>query len=134
MISAFRASVLVLCLLATAFGLPIKPEQEPSINCNQRVLDSNGVGITRKVKIVEKPEPKRTRAARAKGTGGIVLLRLVLNASKKVSDISVIQGLPNGLTAAATKQAERIKFEPALKDGCPISVTIRMEYSFTSNN
>ena len=69
-----------------------------------------------------------------KHTEGVVLLSLVLSATKTVTEITVLQGLPDGLTEVAKQHAERIKFEPALKDGCPISVKLKVAYSFTSKN
>jgi TonB family protein len=115
-------------------GLAVTPRQAPTTTCTDKVVDATGIPVTRKVRILEKPNPQRTQAARNKHTEGVVILSVVLNASRKVTDISVIQGLPDGLTESSIKQAERIRFEPALKDGCPVSVKMQVEYSFTSSN
>ena len=108
--------------------------QTTTTTCANKLVDANGNPANRKVKILEKPNPERTQVARNKHTEGTVILSVVLNASRKVTDITVIQGLPDGLTESSIKQAQRIRFEPALKDGCPVSVKMQVEYSFTSSN
>jgi TonB family protein len=125
--------VIVVVVLFGGSGLPALG-QTPTTSCTDKIFDNNGNPVTKKVRILEKPNPQRTQAARNKHTEGDVILSVVLNASGKVTDITVIQGLPNGLTESSIKHAERIRFEPALKDGCPVSVTMQVAYSFTSSN
>ena len=116
--------VLICSFLGTSFA------KTSSIKCANRVLDKDGAGVNRKARIIEKPNPKRTEKARLKGTEGIVLLSIVLDASRKVTGINVIEGLPDGLTDAAIETARLIKFDPALEDGCPVSIRVRVEYVF----
>ena len=52
-------------------------------------------------------------------------------ASGEVGQITVIQGLPDGLTDQAIVAARLLKFQPATKDGVPVSKTITIDYSFT---
>lgn len=130
-----KSNLLVwLAITLFASGAQVSLGQQPSATCIDKVVDKNGVGVTRKIRILEKPDPKRTDKARANGTEGFVILSVVLNELKKVTDITVVEGLPDGLTEAAISQAERIRFEPALKDGCPKAVKLRVEYSFSSDN
>ena len=124
--------VLLLSLMGSAYGPTAVPRQ--AATCTEKVLDANGNPVNRKVRILEKPNAQRTQAARDKHTEGVVILNVVFNASGKVTDITVVQALPEGLTEAAMKSAERIRFEPALKDGCPESVQLQVRYNFTSSN
>ena len=58
------------------------------------------------------------------------MLRAVFAADGKVKHISVIAGLPDGLTERAIVAARGIKFVPAKKDGRPVSMWMQLEYNF----
>jgi len=118
--------LLVSFYIATADALSHQSEQP----CKGKVVDQNGVPVTRKPVIKAKPNPKVTEEAVKNKTKGEVLLKLVLGADRQVTDVEVIQGLPNGLTEAAVAAARQIKFEPALKDGCPVSRELKVVYQF----
>ena len=60
----------------------------------------------------------------------VVLLRIRFLASGKIGDISVIKGLPNGLTEKAIEAARKISFEPKKVNGVPQDVTRQIEYTF----
>ena len=62
---------------------------------------------------------------------GVVRLRVTFLASGKVGEVTVVSGLPNGLTEQAIEAARKIKFEPAKKDGVAYTVTKLVEYTFT---
>jgi hypothetical protein len=47
-----------------------------------------------------------------------------------VSGVSVIKGLPDGLTEKAISAAKQIRFSPAQKDGRTVSQYIVLEYNF----
>jgi TonB family protein len=80
--------------------------------------------------ITYKPEPGFTEEARRENVTGMVRLRAVLSASGEVTNISVIKGLPDGLTERAINAARQIKFRPAQKDGHIVSQYIVLEYNF----
>jgi TonB family protein len=84
----------------------------------------------RKAIIVYKPEPTYTEEARKKRVSGVVRLRLVLGAAGEAKDISVIKGLPGGLTEKAAEAARYMLFFPAQKDGRPVSQFVVLEYNF----
>jgi|ERR1051326_2480721 TonB family protein len=89
--------------------------------------------VDKKLVIKEpRPEPNYTRAACEKDIRGHVLLQAVLTSDGKVDDIEVLQGLPEGLTEGAIEAARRIKFKPAVKNGRPVSVRLKLEYNFFS--
>jgi TonB family protein len=68
--------------------------------------------------------------ASAKRVGGLVILSAVFRADGRVSHLRVITGLPEGLTETAVETARRIRFQPATKDGQPVSVRMQLEYRF----
>ena len=86
--------------------------------------------VARKAVIISKPEPGFTEEARRRNTQGTVSLRLILEADGKVSNISLIKTLPDGLTERAIDAARHIMFLPAMKDGRRVSQWVRIEYNF----
>lgn len=86
--------------------------------------------VDSKAWIVSKPPPAYPRAARDNGTGGKVVLKILLSSSAKVTSVEVIKGLPDGLTESAVKAACAIRFEPATKDGHDVAQRVIVEYGF----
>lgn len=86
--------------------------------------------VTLKAVIRKQPNPSYTKKAEQNNVEGTVVLRAVLAANKKVSCIEVIKGLPDGLTEKAVEAAKKIKFDPAVKDGKPVSQWAWVEYNF----
>jgi TonB family protein len=86
--------------------------------------------VTRKAVLTAKPEPSFTEEARKNNVTGVVRLRAVLSASGSVQGISVVKGLPDGLTEKAIAAARGIRFTPAQKDGHTVSQYVTLEYNF----
>lgn len=82
----------------------------------------------RPLKIIHKPKPKYN--ADAGCVVGTVILRIAFLSNGEIGTISVVKGLPNGLTEDATDAAKRIQFEPMIKDGGPKTVTKQVEFAF----
>ena len=76
------------------------------------------------------PEPSYTEAASEAKITGTVVLKCTLSANGQVTTISVVSGLPHGLTEKAIAAARKIKFIPAMKDGKYVSVSTRLVYHF----
>jgi TonB family protein len=93
-----------------------------------RPFRQNEVG--RKALITFKPEPGFTEEARKNNVTGVVRLRAVLHASGSIQSISVVKGLPDGLTEKAISAARQIRFTPAEKDGRTVSQYVVLEYNF----
>lgn len=83
-----------------------------------------------KVRLISKPEPTYTDAARSKWITGTVVLKALLTGDGTVSMIQVVQGLPEGLTERAIAVARQIKFIPATKNGKNVSMWLQLEYNF----
>lgn len=86
--------------------------------------------VTQKARLLSRPEPQYTEAARRYRVSGTVVLRAVLSSDGKVIRIVTMRRLPHGLTRKAVEAAQRIRFEPAIKDGQPVSQYIQIEYNF----
>lgn len=102
---------------------------ESSDQAEEKVYQSSEV--TRRAHITYKPEPPFTEEARQRGVYGKVVLRVILRASGEVTDITVVKGLPHGLTEQCIEKAKQMKFEPAMKDGRPVSQYFQTEYHFS---
>jgi TonB family protein len=86
--------------------------------------------VSQRALITFKPEPGFTEDARKNNVTGLVRLRAILSASGEVTSISVVKGLPDGLTEKAIAAARQIKFHPAQKDGHTVSQYVVLEYNF----
>jgi TonB family protein len=89
-----------------------------------------GRGPSVALKILSKPRPGYTDAARLNGVQGNVILRVTFTADGSVGKIDVVRGLPDGLTERAIAAARKITFEPVMVNGRPITVTKQIEYGF----
>ena len=90
----------------------------------------NAKTVSRKARVVAKPEPGYTEDARRHQTTGTVVLKAVFASSGRVEKIVVLKPLPYGLTEKAKMAARNIRFIPALKDGKYVSMYIQLEYNF----
>jgi TonB family protein len=80
---------------------------------------------------VYKEKARYTEEARQQQIQGTVILRATFSADGRITDIRVVRGLPNGLTENAIVAAQRIRFQPALNNGVPITVRASLEFNFT---
>lgn len=86
--------------------------------------------VTKRAQIVRREEPRYTDDARNNLVTGTVVLRCIFAADRRVRNIAVVKGLPNGLTERAIEAARKIKFIPATKEGKPVSMWMQLEYNF----
>lgn len=87
--------------------------------------------VSEPFRIISKPRPAYTDAARQNQVTGVVRLRVTFSASGSIGSIAPVSGLPYGLTEQAIAAARQIRFEPAKKNGVPVPSTKIIEYSFT---
>ena len=86
--------------------------------------------VTQRARVLFKPEPQYTEAARKNGTTGTVILRVVFSSSGEVTNIQAVQKLGDGLTEKAIAAARQIRFAPATRLGQPVSMYMQLEYNF----
>lgn len=80
--------------------------------------------------VLTKPEPSYTDAARKAEVVGTVVLRAVFSSSGGVESLTVVRGLPHGLTERAIEAARGLRFIPGIKDGRFVSTSMQLEYNF----
>jgi TonB family protein len=66
--------------------------------------------------------PVYTEAARRARIEGAVILQLVIDTEGSVQEMTVLRGLPLGLTEAAVTAVEQWRFEPSTLSGRPVAV------------
>lgn len=115
-------------------GEAVQGSQPPPSRTEPETIDGERVYpasiVDQKPKILSKPKPGYTEEARRNKTQGVVIIRMVLTAKGTVEQLRVVRGLPDGLSEKGLEAARQIKFQPAVKDGKPVSVSILVEYSF----
>ncbi len=90
----------------------------------------SGKDVTSKARILEKPEPQYTEAARKNQITGTVVIKAIFSSSGQVTNVVAVSKLPDGLTEKAIAAARQIRFVPATKDGRPVSMYMQLEYNF----
>lgn len=110
----------------------IKVSDGPGIPLEPLSVEHAYVGreVDTKARMTNRPEPVYTAAARKHEVTGVVVLKVVFASTGVVTNIRVVQGLPDGLTERAIEAAKKIKFVPATKDGKNVSMWIQLEYNF----
>jgi TonB family protein len=81
--------------------------------------------------IIYKEKAGYSEDALKNGLEGRVILDVVFAADGSLKDLKVFSGLPDGLTERAIEAAKKIKFEPAIRGGKPVSVRGKLEFEFT---
>ncbi len=115
----------------------LKVEQQDKRVTKRKRINGQSTTIAKEdgvnpVRILSKPRPTYTVEARKNGVTGSIKLRVSFLASGTIGDVISVNTLPDGLTESAIEAAKGIKFQPATKNGTPLTVTKLVEYSFTT--
>jgi protein TonB len=86
-----------------------------------------------KPKPISVPQPAYTASARAASIEGKVRVRLTVDETGKVVDVSVLQGLGYGLDEAALEAARAATFEPATHCGKAVRATFNISMRFSAS-
>lgn len=86
--------------------------------------------VNKKAKLVDAPAAVYTAAAREAKVRDEVRLRLVLADDGTIRNMFPIKSAGHALTESAVIAAQQIKFEPAIKDGRPVSQFVTLVYEF----
>jgi TonB family protein len=86
--------------------------------------------VDKKARITKFFPPEYTEEARKAQITGTVFLKAVFSSNGQITGISVVSGLPFGLTERAIAAARKLQFVPAVKDGKNVSMWMQLEYNF----
>lgn len=103
---------------------------DPSIGGGDGIYSAGSNGI-KQPQILSKQKPKYTEDARRDKIQGVVVLSAVFRKDGTITDVKVVRGLGYGLDEEAIKAAYLIKFVPGAKDGQPVNVRARLEFTFS---
>jgi TonB family protein len=84
----------------------------------------------KKPRILSKPDAGYTDEARRNNVSGQVVLHVLFAETGRINQISVVRGLPFGLTERAIAAARQIEFEPAELDGRKVAYPVVVIYNF----
>ena len=95
--------------------------------------------MDRPLRIISKPPPKYTDEARQNNVQGSVTLKITFGSDEKIGDVEWLNdGSENaqqlkkyGLVGEAIIAARKIKFEPKIVDGNPVTVKQTHSYGFS---
>jgi protein TonB len=99
----------------TSPGAAVKPLAQPVA----------AVEVTRMPMPLGRCSGKYTDEAHAAAVEGVVVLDLIVDERGRARDITVVEGLPHGLTQAAIAALTACSFTPGEKDGKPVPVRVR---------
>lgn len=102
---------------------PCPPNTEPSA--------TNKAGLTAPVKILFRPKPIYTDTARENNIQGRVSLKVTFLKSGQIGSVMPVTSLGYGLTEAAIKAAQQIRFEPEMKNGKAVNSVKTIDYQFS---
>lgn len=84
----------------------------------------------RKARVIYRVEPKYTEDARANNISGSVVLGLTVDHQGLPQNIQVKKSLYPSLDQSSIEAAQKMRFEPAMKNGQPVSMYITVEMNF----
>jgi TonB family protein len=85
---------------------------------------------TRKARVIYRAEPEYTTDARDKQIAGTVVLTLTIDTQGLPQNIQLQKALYPSLDQSAIEAARKLRFQPAMKDGQPVTQEVSVEYNF----
>lgn len=86
-----------------------------------------------RLKILEQPRPELPAKHGTLDIQGTVVLRVQFLEFGEIGEVITVKELPAGLTQNAIAAAKRIKFEPEVKEGKPVTVYRELQYTYSWN-
>jgi protein TonB len=87
-------------------------------------------GDVQKPEKITSPPPVYTEIARKARIQGVVIVQAIIDEQGNVTNVSVLKGLPMGLSEAAESAVKQWKFKPAVLNGRPVSVYFNLTVNF----
>jgi len=81
-------------------------------------------------RVVSRVEPEYTQQAQDAKLAGTVLLRVAVGTDGVAHNINVVKGLGMGLDEKAVEAVQKWHFQPATRDGEPVSISAQIEVNF----
>jgi len=113
--------------------VPASPSNPPVIQSDPAELKESALHVGNGVlapKVVYDPEPSYSQLASQAGKQGTCVLTLIVDSSGSAKNIQISKPLGYGLDEQAVSTVGTWKFEPARKNGQPVSVHVSVEIMF----
>ncbi|HZC24219.1 MAG TPA: energy transducer TonB [Candidatus Binatia bacterium] len=81
-------------------------------------------------RVISRPQPNYPQQARKGQVAGQIVIWMVVGSDGQTRQIQVHDGISPELDQAAVEAAEKWRFEPATKEGKPVSVRIAVQFDF----
>lgn len=109
-----------------------EPTDAPANSQPLRPADKNMLPMTpsQRPTILYREKAKYTEIAKINRVQGAVVLQVVFEVGGVIRLIRVTRKLPDGLTQKAIEAAQKIRFNPATRNGAPVSVRGTLEFQF----
>lgn len=107
---------------------PIVPLEE--LRARGEVFTVVNPKVMKVPKAIYSPDPDYSETARIAKFQGVCVVSLILGKDGNVQDVWVSRKLGLGLEQKALEAVRRWKFEPAMKDGEPVTVFLNVEVEF----
>jgi TonB family protein len=104
------------------------PERDREVA--KMIAEMQKVEGDRKARVIYRVEPEYTPDAREKKIEGTVVLTLTIDHEGLPQNIQVKKSLYPSLDQSAIEAARKMRFEPAIKNGQPVSMFISVEFNF----
>ncbi len=108
--------------------VPVLSEPPPPVTTVPEVVDAY-VDVD-PPRVLHRVEPRYTETARKIRVEGVVVLSLLIDTGGRVADVTVLRGLPFGLTENAVSAARQWQFEPCTFNGDPVNVRYTLTVRF----
>lgn len=80
---------------------------------------------------IHRADPEYTKEARNAKIEGAVLIKCVIDENGIPTDLMVERSLDKGLDEKAIEAVKKWRFQPGLKDGKPVPVSVNIQINFT---
>jgi protein TonB len=80
--------------------------------------------------VVHREDPEYTEVARRARVGGVVVVEAIIDRNGNVDKVTVVKGLPMGLSDSAVAAVRRWKFKPGTMGGRPVDVIFNLTVVF----
>ena len=105
--------------------------QNPAkINIPQSPKFDPALPVVSAPKLIKHVEPEYPEYARKKKLSATVVVRMVVDEAGVPQNIAVIKPLGNGFDEATIAAVNQWRFEPAMRDGKPVAVSLQSEVTF----
>lgn len=120
-------------LVSNSITVTVEPETEPPAGQTQSETSLGFEDFASVVnpKFKNRVEPEYPKSAKEAKKGGEVILQFTIDENGTPKEIVALTNRGFGLEAAAIEALKKCTFDPATKDGKPISIQVQTPYKFT---